>query len=592
MDRNPFEVEAPSMDAAVAGMPSCPPPHREPSWRDLDRVIQAALGHMSGGVSPISLYLDCMDWAMHLAISPGKQTTLLRAALRPDAVGADLRLGRSPYLKDPRFKHPGWTHWPYSAYMAAFQRMEACWAAATTEVSGVTPRHQSVVSFLGRQMLDTLSPSNVWFANPEVMEAVQQTHGQCLVRGMIRMQADARDLAAGRAPGTSESKATGLRVGLDLAITPGSVVYSNKIMELIRYTPQTPHVHPEPVLIVPSWLLKYYILDLSPRNSLVRYLVESGHTVYMISWKNPREESKDWGLDTYLEEGLRAALHHTSHEMDGNPVHAVGYCLGGTLLAVGAAALARKHARRPLLKSMTLLAAQTDFSEPGELGLFTSSSGVSFLDALMWQQGFLGGKQLAGVFQLLNSRDLIWSRMTHEYLLGRDLPMTDLMAWNADTTRLPYRLHSDVLHNMYLENNLAGGRLCVAGERVALADIQVPMMVVATEKDHISPWRSVHKIHLLTHGELGFVLCSGGHNVGIINPPGQPKRYFRWKTRSPGGAYVSPDEWVERAKLEEGSWWPHWQGWLARHSGAKAPAPPYPAAKTLGEAPGTYVLEH
>jgi polyhydroxyalkanoate synthase len=267
----------------------------------------------------------------------------------------------------------------------------------------------------------------------------------------------------------------------------------------------------------------------------------------------------------------------------------VGYCLGGTLLTIAAATLARRHERRPLLRSITLLAAQTDFAEPGELGLFVSPSGVEFLDALMWQQGYLDGRQLAGVFQLLNSRDLIWSRLVRDYLLGRQLQISDLMTWNADITRLPYRMHSETLQHLYLHNDLAAGRLCVQGQPVALADIRVPIYAVATERDHISPWESVYKMHLLNHRDLVFVLCSGGHNVGIVSEPGRPNHYFRWSTRREGANYLAPAEWIERAEKTEGSWWPHWEAWLVRHSGPKGAAPAYPPATALGDAPGEYV---
>ncbi|ARP94192.1 alpha/beta fold hydrolase [Bordetella genomosp. 13] len=584
---------SPGPATAVLAEPApCEPSRPDPPWRDADRLVQAAIARATAGVSPIGLYQDCLDWAMHLAMSPGKQAAIVQTALSGAADGEEHQPGHGAPREDPRFTHRGWAQWPYRDYVRMFHRLEACWNAATSGVAGADPRRQRVVRFMGRQILDTLSPSNVWCANPEVLETLAQTRGFSLLLGMLRMQADAGDLCTGSAPGASPRKRRGFRVGRNLAVTPGAVVYSNRVMELMRYAPQTHRTWPEPVLLVPSWLLKYYILDLSPHDSMVRYLVENGHTVYMISWKNPRAEARDWGLQTYLDEGLVAALEHIRHEVGGKRVHAAGYCLGGTLLAVAAAAMGRRHTHRPWLKSITLLAAQTDFAEPGELGLFISPSGVSCLDALMWQQGFLDGRQLAGVFQLLNSRDLIWSRLVHDYLLGRQLQPTDLMAWNADTTRLPYRLHSEMLHHMYLHNDFAEGRLCVEGDPVTLTDVHVPILAVATERDHISPWRSVHKLHLLTHRELTFVLCSGGHNVGIVSPPGHANRHFRWKVRRHGESYLTPDEWIGRAALQEGSWWPYWQSWLALHSSAKAAAPRYPPARTLGKAPGTYVLEH
>ncbi|WP_086072337.1 PHA/PHB synthase family protein [Bordetella genomosp. 9] len=574
---------------AAPSAPSCAPASSEPPWRGWDRLSHAAVARASGGVSPLAVCLDWADWAMHLAISPGKQLSLLQTALQagPDGAAPAANGRRRP---DPRFDHPDWNRWPYTLWRSAFQRAEACWDAATQDVSGAAPHHQRVVNFMGRQWLDTLSPSNFWFANPEVLEAIAETRGFNLLQGARRFYGDACDTAAGCAPGASASRRDVYRVGREVAATPGAVVYRNQLFELILYAPATPQTWREPVLIVPSWLLKYYILDLSEHNSLVRYLVQSGHTVYAISWKNPHEEARDWGMDRYLRDGLFTALEQVSQACGGRRVHGVGYCLGGTLLAAGAAALARRE-RRPGLRSLTLLTTQTDFDEPGELGLFISPGGVACLDALMWQQGYLDGRQLAGVFQLLNSRDLIWSRLVRDYLLGRQRPISDLMAWNADTTRLPYRLHSETLRWLYLNNDLAAGRLCVEGEPVALADIRVPMLAVATERDHISPWQSVYKLHLLNHRDLTFVLCSGGHNVGIVSEPGRPNRHFRSALRHQGDPYLPPSEWLARTPVVEGSWWPHWEAWLCRHSGQKGPPPDYPPETALCAAPGRYVME-
>jgi len=274
------------------------------------------------------------------------------------------------------------------------------------------------------------------------------------------------------------------------------------------------------------------------------------------------------------------------------PVHACGYCLGGTLLAIAAATLARhKGAERHALASVTLLAAQTDFSEPGELGLFIDASQVAYLEAMMWRQGFIGGEQLAGTFQLLNSRDLIWSRLMHDYLLGKPAQTTDFTVWNADTTRIPARLHSQCLRELYLNNALATGTLKVGGQPVALSDIRVPMFVVATERDHISPWRSVYKMHLLNHGDLTFALVSGGHNVGVVCEPGHPRSHHRVATRAAGTAYRPPEAWFDATPAMPSSWWPAWQAWLLAQGSGKSIAAPWPPARALDNAPGTYVLE-
>jgi polyhydroxyalkanoate synthase len=553
-----------------------------------DLFVQARMARATGGVSPIALTLAFQDWLMHLASAPGKCAELATQwfeMLSP--FGAPVE----PDADDRRFAQPPWQQWPFDQYVQGFLRCQRFWREATTGVRGVAPHHADVVRFTARQLLDMWSPSNFVATNPEVQRAAIDSGGRSLADGALNWRKDlCRHLAP---PSMAVPEPAGLpyQPGQDVAITPGQVVYRNDLIELIQYAPQTATVYREPVLIVPSWIMKYYILDLSPRNSLVRYLVGQGHTVFMISWRNPGPDDRALGMHDYLRRGLFAALDEARQLCGAAPLHAVGYCLGGTLLAIGAAALANgEHGRDGALASLTLLAAQTDFSEPGELGLFIDDSELAFLDALMWDQGYLDGDQMAASFQLLHARDLVWSRMMREYLLGARTAANDLMTWNADSTRLPFRMHSEYLHQLFLRNDLAEGRYQVEGRPVVLDDVHTPIYALATERDHVSPWRSVYKIHLLCDAPIEFVLASGGHNAGIVSEPGHPRRSFRVQPpQRQGGGYRAPDTWREQAELVEGSWWPHWQRWLAARSSGRVEPPV--VRRTLGAAPGRYVLE-
>ncbi|HRO81244.1 MAG TPA: alpha/beta fold hydrolase, partial [Alicycliphilus denitrificans] len=423
--------------------------------------------------------------------------------------------------------------------------------------------------------------------NPVVLQRTLQQGGANLLRGALNAADDLQRLAAGKPPAGTED----FVVGRDVAVTPGKVVLRNRLVELIQYTPTTEAVHPEPVLIVPAWIMKYYILDLSPHNSLIRYLVDQGHTVFCLSWKNPGYEDRDLGMDDYLKLGFHAALDAVNAIVPKRKVHATGYCLGGTLLAIAAAAMARDGDAR--LASLSLFAAQTDFSEPGELGLFIDESQVNLLEAQMTQTGYLKASQMAGAFQMLRSYDLLWSRLVNEYLLGERTPMNDLMAWNADATRMPARMHAQYLRRLFLDDDLSRGRYPAGGKPVALSDLTLPTFMVGTLTDHVAPWRSVHKLHYLTTAEITFALTSGGHNAGIVNPPGHPRRHHQILTRPAGGSYMAPDDWLAAAPDVPGSWWPAWVQWLQARSGAPV-APPHVGArgyKAIADAPGSYVLE-
>ena len=565
-----------------------------------DRLLHAGLARMTLGISPASLALAWSDWALHLAMSPGKWERMAEKFLRKQIRFATYAVRSAtdpsqpcciePLPQDARFRGPHWQRWPYTLVWQGFLLQQQWWHSATTGIGGVSRHHEQVVSFVARQLLDMVSPVNFPLSNPEVLEATLREQGLNLMRGAQYLAEDWERAQGGNPPVGAERFVP----GRDVATTPGTVVYRNRLIELIQYAPATDTVCAEPVLIVPAWIMKYYILDLSPDNSLVKYLVGRGHTVFMISWHNPGAEDRDLGLDDYLRLGVLDALRAVRTIVPGPPVHAVGYCLGGTLLSIAAAWLARE--RNEALASITLLAAQTDFSEPGELSLFIDHSQLDYLEDVMWDQGYLDTKQMAGAFQLLRSNDLIWSRVVNEYLLGRRAPMTDLMAWNADATRMPYRMHSEYLRHCFLNNDLFEGRYTVDGRAIVLSDIRVPMFVVATERDHVSPWRSVYQIKLVADTEVSFLLTSGGHNAGIVSEPGHAGRRYRFTPGHKEERYLDPDSWLAATAASEGSWWPRWAEWLESRSTGQT-APPAaggsdPAFPPLGAAPGSYVFEH
>ncbi len=566
-----------------------------------DRSLQAAVGRMTGGLSPAALMLSFVDWYTHLLIHPAKQMQLLNLYSEYYSYMINQFLGHftgdvsGEYAvlttpQDQRFKDKSWQQFPYNFMYESFLLIQQWWHVATTDVRGVSRHHQEVLDFTVRQILDMLSPSNSPFTNPEILKATIEQQGENFIRGMHNFLEDTQRLITDAPPVGAEN----FVIGKNLAVTPGKVIYRNHLIELIQYAPETEQVYEHPVLITPAWIMKYYILDLTPKHSLVHYLVKKGHTVFMISWKNPKKKDRNLTMEDYLNLGIMAALNAISAIVPKQKINLVGYCLGGTLTAIATAAMARDQDDR--LISMTLFAAQTDFTDPGELGLFIDESQITFLENLMQEKGYLDTHQMAGAFQMLRSNDLIWSRLIHDYLLGNRKPLTDLMAWNADATRLPYKMHSEYLRKLFLNNELAEGKYKVKDKRIALPDIKIPIFVVATERDHVSPWHSVFQINLLTTGDVTFALTSGGHNVGIVSMPSKTtKRYYRVSTLKNEDRYIDADAWYSETKPKNGSWWPAWERWLVKRSGKMTKPPSMGNAEAgygvIEDAPGKYVLE-
>ena len=536
----------------------------------IDRSVDAVMGRYTLGLAPFALADLYLQWGMGLALAPGKRAQLMDKAIRKNAkfmnylVQCASRGETGPCIEplpqDRRFNHPGWKTPPFNFMSQYFLLTQQWWHNATTGIKGLTPAEQHAIEFTARQILDMYAPSNFVLTNPEILQKTMESGGANLAEGWNNFADDWNRMVSRQKPAGAEDFA----VGETVAVTPGKVVLQNELMELIQYEPQTENVYAEPVLITPAWIMKYYILDLSPHNSMVRYLIERGHTVFMISWKNPDAGDRDKGMTDYLQLGPMAALDAIADIMPDRKVQGVGYCLGGTLLAIAAAALAR-NGDDPF-KSVTFLATQVDFEEAGELMLFINEKQLSFLENVMWEQGYLDTTQMAGAFQLLRSNDLVWSRMQREYLMGERQSMNDLMAWNADATRMPFRMHAEYLRQLFLNNDLAEGRYRVDNRPASIGDIRAPIFAVGTEKDHVAPWRSVYKFHLLADTDVTFLLTSGGHNAGIVSEPGHPRRRYRMATRDADDFYSDPDAWFDEAEPHEGSWWPAWADWLAAQS--------------------------
>ncbi len=572
-----------------------PESRQEHPHQNLDRTARAAVAQLTGGVSPHAFVEAWTDWVLHMSRSPGRQLELFERAkvnaLRLMTHAASAKPGAAPPFApkayDHRFQHPSWEKAPFQNWQQGFLAMQDWWDHATDQLRGLRPEDADRTRFMVRQMLDVVSPSNFPAFNPEIIEETIKNHGNNLTEGAAHF---ARDLLKTLSQ-MHEPAPEGYQIGKELACTSGEVVFRNDILELIQYAPQTDRVQAEPILIIPAWIMKYYILDLSPQNSMVKYLVDQGFTVFMISWCNPTADQAELSLEDYRKRGVMAALEAINAIVADQNVHAVGYCLGGTMLAIAAATMARDGDAR--LASVTLMAAQVDFVEAGELLLFLDESQIAFLEDMMWEQGYLDRPQMARAFAAIRAEDLIYTRAVRRYFLGKeDLP-TDIGVWNADTTRMPARMHSEYLRGLFLENRLTAGRFAVEGRVIALKAIAVPTFVVGTETDHIAPWKSVYKTQLFTDCDLSFVLTKGGHNGGILSEPGHPRRHYRISHRPAGALYLSPDVWFAQHAPKQGSWWPEWSKWLLNRSSGRVLAPamgaPAKGYAPIIAAPGTYV---
>jgi polyhydroxyalkanoate synthase subunit PhaC len=486
--------------------------------------------------------------------------------------------------KDKRFKHPDWSEDAVFNYVKESYLVAAKSILSTVRgVKGMDETSARKVDFYTRQFVDAISPSNFVATNPEVVKATLDTGGQNLLRGLENLLSDL-GLGDGRLSITmTDMKA--FRLGENIATTPGKIVFQNNLMQLIQYAPSTTDVRKRPLLIIPPWINKFYVLDLQPKNSLIKWAVDQGHIVFVISWVNPDEKLAEKGFEDYMLEGPVAALDAIRRATGERQVNAVGYCLGGTLLASTAAYLAANNDDR--IASATYFVTLVDFSEVGDMAVFIDKEQLASLERRMRERGYLDAQDMAASFNMLRANDLIWSFVVNNYLLGKEQVPFDLLFWNSDSTRMPAAMHSFYLRKMYLENLLAEpGGITLAGTPIDLSKIKIPSFILSTREDHIAPWKSTYAATRLYLGPIKFVLSASGHMAGVISAPGS--KYGHWTNDD---LPADPDQWFSGATSHQGSWWPVWDSWVTRLDDARVPArqPGGGNLPVIEDAPGSYV---
>jgi polyhydroxyalkanoate synthase len=516
-------------------------------------------------------------WQDYLALWQGSMLKLMGQSAQPVI---------EPTQSDRRFKHEDWQqHFLFDylkqSYLIAAKHLHS----VLGNVEGLDEQTARKVDFYTRQYIDALSPTNFALTNPEVLRATLASGGENLVKGLNNLLHDL-ERGGGEQVRVRMTDENAFKLGENIAVTPGKVVFQNDLMQLIQYTPITKEVFRRPLLVIPPWINKYYILDLREKNSFMRWAVGEGHTVFVISWVNPDRKLAGMTFDDYLEDGALAALDAIERATGEREINAIGYCLGGTLLAAALGYLAAKKSDR--IASTTFFASMIDFEEPGELEVFIDAKQVAALEKRMQERGYLEGSEMATTFNMLRSNDLIWSFVVNNYLLGRDPFPFDLLYWNSDSTRMPAAMHSYYLRNMYLKNLLRKpGGLTLAGVPIDLSKVKIPLYFASTIEDHIAPWRATYAGARLFPGTVRFVLGGSGHIAGIVNPPAANK-YHYWTNP---GLPEDPEQWLKGAEQHTGSWWTDWAGWIARQGGGKVPAriPGKGKLKVIEDAPGSYV---
>ncbi|HYB10792.1 MAG TPA: class I poly(R)-hydroxyalkanoic acid synthase [Alphaproteobacteria bacterium] len=560
-----------------------------------DFLTRQAAGRHVGMADPLNVGNAFLEMTARMISNPAKlmgaqvnlwrdYMTLWQTTTRR-WLGAEADPVAQPAPEDRRFKDPSWEENQLFDFIKQSYLLTSRWITDTVrDVDGLDEKTAKKVDFYTRQFVDAMAPSNFVLTNPEVIRATVESSGENLVKGLSNLLGDLE-----RGKGKLHIKMTDMEVfklGDNIAVTPGKVVFQNDLIQLLQYAPTTTEVYKRPLLIVPPWINKFYILDLREKNSFIKWAVGEGHTVFVVSWVNPDEHLAAKTFEDYMFEGILAALGAVQKATGAEDVNVIGYCLGGTLLASTLAYMAAKGDAR--FKSATFFTTMVDFEEAGELGVFIDEEQLASLEAMMREKGYLEGSAMATTFNMLRANDLIWSFVVNNYLLGKDPFPFDLLYWNADSTRMPAAMHTFYLRKMYQENLLAvPGGIELGGVPIDLGKIALPTFILSTREDHIAPWKSTFSATRLYSGPVKFCLSASGHIAGVVNPPNAQK-YCYWTN---GKKASSPDEWLAGAEQHPGSWWTEWGKWIAKHGGpmVKARVPGEGALKAVEDAPGSYV---
>ncbi|MGD0149455.1 MAG: class I poly(R)-hydroxyalkanoic acid synthase [Xanthobacteraceae bacterium] len=544
--------------------------------------IVKTLGHVA------EYWLEDPQRALEAQNRLGKAYLDLWAAAAKRLTGEEIAPVVTPEAGDKRFSDPEWSSNQYYDFLKQAYLLSARWAKQmVSDAADLDPHTRQKAEFYVRQITNAMSPSNFVLTNPELLRETVLSNADNLVRGMHML---AEDIATGGGDlKIRQSDASMFEVGRNLATTPGKVIFQNELMQLIQYAPSTPMVLKRPLLIVPPWINKFYVLDLTPEKSFIKWCVDQGITVFCISWVNPDAHLAKKSFEDYVHEGPLAALDAIKLAIGEDKVHTVGYCVGGTLLAITLAVMAARHDER--VASATLFASQVDFTYAGDLKVFVDEEQISALERQMAERGYLEGKTMATVFNMLRSNDLVWPYVINNYLKGKAPFPFDLLYWNSDATRMPAANHSFYMRNCYLENKLAKGQMVIDGAPINLKSVTVPIYNLATREDHIAPAKSVLLGCKFFGGPVRFVMAGSGHIAGVVNPPAKNK-YQYWTGQRPRNADL--DGWLAKAKEYPGSWWPDWLVWLTRQGPTEVPAriPGEGALKAIEDAPGSYVRVH